>query len=262
MGSEKKAGKTIEGEGVIPHVNRWRERLAAGFRFYALLGAAGLAISSCGLEEYVFLYPPDTSLSGDILSFNNNTENDPTVFYGYRILYRFFASTSAVDTAIASVSSLYTSSPTTIYRKMKESPHYFRDMKIGDDERDELIIQAADRQDSFTVELNFQNSVSSGGDATIILSVGSPVTTPDISSVVVVYQSISGEAKVGFTQADLVYRDGYFEDGDQYGDQYYAGKTYLLLYVMAYGYNSSFGNVYSEPKKFVGTTNYLILNVL
>jgi len=238
--------------------------IGARIRLVSFLIAAGSITSSCGLEEYVYLYPPDTSLSGDILSFSNNTGNDPTVFYGYRILYRFYSSTSFVDSAIASVSSLYTSSPTTIYDKMKASPHFFRDMKIGEDERDELVILAADRQDSFSVELDFQGSVSSGGDATIVLSEGSPGTTPDISSAVVVYQTISGETKVGFAQEDLVHRDGYFEDGDLYDDQYDAseGKTYLLIYVIAYGYNSSFGNVYSEPKKFVGTTNYVILNVL
>lgn len=224
---------------------------------FFLFLAACLALSSCGLEEYVFLYPPDTALSGDILTFSNNTGNDPVYFFGYKILYRFYPTPTDVDGAVGTVSSLYSSNPTTIYQKMKSSPYSFRDLGIGAGQNDELLIQAADRQDLFSVDLNFQTCVSSGEDATIVVSEGSPGTDPDISSDQIIYQTISGESYVGFSQADLVERAGVFEEGVHFAE----GKTYLLLYVIAYGYNSSFGNVYSEPKKFVGTTSYVILNV-
>ncbi len=220
--------------------------------------AACLAMASCGLEEYVYLYPPNAVLSGDIFTFSNDTQNDPTVFYGYRVLYRFYASASSADTAVGTVTSLYTSYPTTIYDKMKTQAG-FRDVLIGPAESDELRIDAGSRNDAFSVDLDFQASVSSGGAATMVVSEGIPVTVPDISGSVSLYQSIEGESLVGFTQSDLVYRNGIFEDGIHYDEL--EGKTYLLIYVMAYGYNSSFGTVYSEPKRFIGTTSYVVLNI-
>lgn len=215
-------------------------------------------MSACGIEEYVYLYPPDTVLSGNIFTYSNNTGNDPVYFYGYRVLYRFYPTSTDAEAAVTTVSSLYSSYPTTIYEKMKNSPYLFRDVRIGNDQKDELLIQSADRQDAFSVDLNFQNCVSSGEDAIIIVSSGSPGTDPDISASQVLYQTISGESLIGFSQSDLVERIGVFEEGTNFAE----GKTYLLLYVIAYGYNSSFGNVYSEPKKFIGTTNYISLDVL
>ena len=215
------------------------------------------ALVSCGLEDYVYLYPPETAKTNEVLAFSNNIQNDPLVFYGYKILYRFYKSADAASDGIASVANLYTSYPTTVYDKMKSVLKY-RDLLLGESKAADLIIDSADKQAVFTIQLDFTETVSLGNDALLAISEGSPVTVPDLSSSVVLYRSVSTPGNVGFEKNELLGYDDMVVD-ENYIDG--SGETYLLLYVLAYGYNSSFIPVFSEPKYFVGSVNYILLDL-
>ncbi|MDR1893566.1 MAG: hypothetical protein LBQ61_02585 [Spirochaetales bacterium] len=74
------------------------------------LEAAGVfMVFGCGIPDYVYLEPPDISVSGNYgnssVVFYNNTNNDPLFFKGYAVYYRFFLTTTALDSAVLSLTS-------------------------------------------------------------------------------------------------------------------------------------------------------------
>ncbi len=53
---------------------------------FILMGSVG-----CGIPSYPYLYPPDAGTQEDeILSFEHDSDNDPSVFLGYEIYYRLY----------------------------------------------------------------------------------------------------------------------------------------------------------------------------
>src|SRR6056297_1722904 len=60
--------------------------VAASF-FLALLA---LAVIGCGIPSYPYLYPPE-ALGGGVVGFSHDENNDPDVFRGYEIFYRFYS---------------------------------------------------------------------------------------------------------------------------------------------------------------------------
>ncbi len=225
----------------------------------ALAVAAALGVSSCGLEEYVYLEPPDTTLSSNILTLTNNTQNDPAVFIGYRLLYKFLPSEDAVGSAISTVSSLFASYPTSIYSRMKTSAA-FRDLKIGNAEDTDLVISVPDRGTSFVISLDFSSAVTGTTNPAVMsvddLGIGTqPVLPAEL------HRTVTGYSGIGFSGNERNATLGY--DDLRSGDNYDAdtGKTYLLVYVLAIGYDGSFIEVYSRPSYFVGGTHCIGMDV-
>lgn len=224
----------------------------------ALFLVSTTLLISCGLDEYTYLYPPiNTSKTGYIYTFDNNQLNDPAVFIGYKLLYKFFPSTIKVDEEISNVTSRYTSSPTTIYQYMTGDLG-FKDLKIGTS--DDLKIDFANRPDPFTIQIDFTNAVLGYDPKNVIVSISDLAvsTTPGLPENA--FRNV-GQIGIGFSNEDMVfgYSDLVLEDNYSI-----TGDTYLLLYVLAYGQNisgSTFSEVYSEPKYFIGTPNYLSLTV-
>lgn len=219
--------------------------------------AAGLVVAACGLEEYVYLEPPSsTAKVNEIYTFSNNISNDPTVFMGYKILYRFFPSSDKVDQSISSVASQFASSPTTIYTVMKDSLGY-RDLKIDTD--DKIEINFGNRQDPFTVEIDFSRATQGIDDKNVLVSIpeGGIATTPGLPKNA--YRNTE-QTDIGFSSEYLVTGYNDLVQETNYSDV--TGETYLLLFVLAYGLNpSTYTDVFSEPKLFVGTPNYLFFTV-
>jgi hypothetical protein len=218
-------------------------------------------LTGCGLEEYAYLYPPDAwNDSGTAYYFKNSTKNDSTVFFGYHILYKFYASTDAITTAISSVESLYDSYPTSIYSKMKSSSLGYKDLVIGTSSTG-LTIGQSYRDVNFTILMDFLSVTKSSGDDVPITMYSydggtEPTTSPSLQNFV--YRSVKdGNSYKGFSQEDLVSGNDDLIAGTNYDSN--TGKTYLMLYILAYGYDTTTWNaVYSEPQYFNG---YVTLTV-
>lgn len=231
--------------------------LARIMKALALLCIASLIVVSCGLEQYVYLYPPVADKTDTVLTFKNNPANDPAFFFGYRLLYRFCTNEAEVSSKISNVVSQFASSPTAIYAGMKNLG--FRDLKLGGPATD-LIVNTADRQGAFSFTIDFTNAVSNqdGSPTFITISDSGIGTSPGIGTGLTVYRTITGQSgDIGFSYNERDKDLGY----DDLGSNFESGYTYLLLYVIAIGYNSTIGEIYSEPKYFVGTNTYIKMPV-
>lgn len=224
-----------------------------------LAAAAALVVSSCGLEEYVYLEPPDTTLSSNICTLTNNTQNDPAVFVGYRFLYKFLPNEAAVASAISTVTSLFTSYPTSIYSRMKTSAA-FRDLRIGNDEELDLAIAVPDRGTSFMISLDYSLAVTgtTTDQAIMVVDDSGIGTQPALPAEL--RRTVTGYSGIGFslTERNAVKYDDLISGANYDPD---TGKTYLLIYVLAIGYDSSFIEVYSQPAYFVGGSHSIEMSV-
>lgn len=218
-----------------------------------------VTVTACGIEDYAFLYPPGASKTGAILQFTNNTANDPDLFMGFKVLYKFCSSSANVDSTISYVETLFANYPTNIYTKMLN--YGFDDLKISG-ESSSLVIASADREETFTVMMDFTAVFSGSGDDVIMTIDPTTISTdPSLASGAEIYRSVSGQSNVGFSYDELDVSLGYDDLGSNYDS---SDKTYLLLYVLAYGIDqtsSSFSTVYSEPQYFSATTKYIELSV-
>ena len=60
----------------------------------AAILVAAMGLSSCGLEDYEYLYPPSEESSGTTLAVVHNVNNDSLNFLGYQVYYRIYCGTS------------------------------------------------------------------------------------------------------------------------------------------------------------------------
>jgi len=179
---------------------------------------------------------------------------------GFKILYRFYKSYETAEAAISTIESLYNSYPTNIDSKMVNLG--FNELKISDSENSNLVIDTGDRNESFTIKLDFTDAISREADANVTMSVetGSIITTPVLTAdSTYVYRTVSGNSMIGFSSEDLADELDY--DDFVSGTNYYDGTTYLMLFVFAYGYDSSINEVFSEPQYFSGTQEYIEINL-
>ena len=128
------------------------------FRFTAscLLVLASLLVSSCGLEDYAFLYPPSSaSKDTTVFTFKNSTKNSSSslIGYGFKILYKFFSSEASAVAAITEVENLYESYPTSIYSKMLGKS--YRTLLFSSDGESILKIDSGDQTSEFSLQIDF-----------------------------------------------------------------------------------------------------------
>ena len=222
-----------------------------------IVAALTLILMGCGLEDYAYLYPPSAWGEGDVFYFTNDTRNDPSIFMGYKILYRFYKSTESITSDMTKIENLYDSYPTSIDTKMEGLG--YKELKISDNLNTSLAIASADRNTSFTIRMNFTNAGHAApGDVVIDFFSGSVTTTPPIASgTTKVYRSVASSSSfVGFS-SDYLTEDKYsdLESGTNYDSS--TGKTYLMLYVIAYGYDSSMKEIFGEPQYFSASQPYV-----
>lgn len=224
-----------------------------------LLIAVSVGFSSCGLQDYVYLEPPVASNDGNSLQFSNATDNDPSVFLGFKIVYKFYASEEAATEDRKKIVTAFNSNPTAIYSTMKSTAYGYRDLIIWDTassgEKTSLnISNAADRDQDFTISIDF-SGVSGGTseDVPIAFISGSVTTEPALPSVV--YRDVTEtSASIGFSADDLNVTFGYSD----LGTNYTSNKTYVQFYIFSYGINltaSGGVDVYSKPEWFSGSGN-------
>ncbi|MDY7027058.1 MAG: hypothetical protein SVR04_02055 [Spirochaetota bacterium] len=72
----------------------------AVFAGAALLSGALLLVlllSACGIPQYPYLYPPEAFSETNRVGFDHVASNDPNVFRGYEIYYKFYINTNPDD---------------------------------------------------------------------------------------------------------------------------------------------------------------------
>ena len=230
------------------------------FAALCLLVLASALGASCGLEDYAFLYPPSSaSKSNAVFTFTNSTKNSSSslVGYGFKILYKFFPSSTSATTAIAEVDSLYKSYPTSIYSKMLGKS--YRTLLFSSSYEDALRVDS-DKTAEFALELNFTSAQQQLPDATVQikqLSGTAISSTPALPCNV--YRSVDGKSGVSFSPADMAAANGF---SDLLSGQYSVeNKTFMVLFVLAYSFDvSTWQEIYSEPKPF-GGESYIELSV-
>jgi hypothetical protein len=198
--------------------------------------------SSCGLEDYPYLYPASASTSANTtLTFSHNTANDNAYFLGYEVYYRIYDGTASGASAVASTDGAYIESswdsvtPDVVLARLK-AKGYVRLVRL-------------DRSVSPLVPIS-----SPGSSATVQLSLDSSGLG---------YLFVGGSLNGSFT----VRRNAYDSSGNAYrnfgdftkGDDcnYEAtggtsnssvGYAFVRAYAFAYGLNSSSLNtVVSRP---------------
>lgn len=227
----------------------------------AFLCSAGLALVSCGLEEYVYLYPPSAPIFTDskTLQFSNNVENGAIpAFRGFKILYKFYSSpeNAASDRSLISGYSTKDAGVTFLYMKNLK----FNEIRF--DQEDSLTIpDVGDRSEDFTLEISFANPDSkvaiyySAGSTSKTVGFNVGITDDPSSSVEI---SRTAGTSLSFASANLIVNTTDLLESQIDGA---TNKTYLQCYVLSYGLSvdlSYTGEVYSQPQAFIGGSENVV----
>ncbi len=120
-----------------------------------------LILIACGIPSYPYLYPPE-AIGGGRTGFVHDSDNDPNVFIGYEVFYRFYSTDPGAvgggqaeqDMQLYFTSSFRISS--IVYADESSSYNYgFRRAYIepGGETPPQLLLETADINTTFTVEL-------------------------------------------------------------------------------------------------------------
>ena len=202
-------------------------------------------LSSCGLYTYAYLDAPSVktfdSGSGNALIYNRS-DNDPEVFRGYEIYYKYYNNSSEIaddDKTIFDESEPEPSDLTSVgYRRVNT-------VKTTEDTTSYPMIPVdySDRDSSFTLTVYF-NEVSSN-----VVPYVEYLSYPDVELYRNVYDYNSSSDS---NEYNSFIPDDYSE-GDQSDRS--SDKSVLSLYVFAYGKDDNVYNVYSKPV-WLGYINY------
>jgi len=224
-----------------------------------------LHFSSCGIEEYVYLYPPENLIFTDskTLQLSNNINNGAvSAFLGYKILYKFYkypvSESSSAYSERATVEGYSSRDARFVFDYMTKTLKY-REIIINSQESF-TIPNAGDRSQSFTLEISFSDP-SSG--VKIYFAAGSPSTAVVFNPAITTDPGTSASlfrysgSPLDFSETKMTVNTS--EDLSE--AQTEAGKTYLQLAVVGYGVSSDLSgvlDVYSLPKWFNGGIDNVI----
>jgi len=212
-----------------------------------------LCASSCGLEDYPYLYPASgvSQASGTTLDFSHNTENNSaSCFLGYEVYYRIYDGTASSASAVASTDGAYIESswdsvtPDVILARLK-AKGYVRLLHLDDlDGADTVLVLAPapfvhvlNTTTSAYVEFN----LTSSGAASITMNGG----TPTSFTVRRTAKNSAGEYR---NFGDFTKGDDCNFDATGIGAGQVANYAWVRAYVFAYGLDSSsFDTVVSKP---------------
>ena len=201
--------------------------------------------SSCGLYTYAYLDAPNVkTFTAGIPSsaeIYNRSDNDPEVFRGYELYYKYYNNFSEIaddDKTIFADSEPEPSDLTGVgYRRVNT-------VETTDETTPYPMIPVnySDRDSSFTLTVYF-NEVSAAVN-------------------VIPYVSYSGYSNKYLRRnvseldgGDYVYKSFISDDTDSSYSDMSSGQTVLSLYVFAYGKDDNVYNIYSKPV-WLGYINY------
>ncbi len=202
---------------------------------------------SCGIESYPYLYPPEVSSileNEKIMTFSNNEENNPDLFLGFEVYYKFYTDDSdqpdygdiTTDmNSITSQTSVNTLTQMGFSRLYVVSPPSSVSQTVP-----AIDIPFSDRTTDFAVTVDFSTVATD----TYYPSCNYLSTSLQLGRWVREEGSTAYELK-GFDTAS-------FPDNVDYSDiysSYYDTIDYVwcVLYVLAYGRYDFINDLYSSP---------------
>lgn len=202
-----------------------------------------LLVISCGIEVFVYLYPVEyrthTPSEDPVLNYFNfrttdttNTSGAGTYFKGFEIYYRIYTTESDMNSKKATINSYNTNNPSLAYNYLITTQKYRR--MLTTDRTATPLIEGAAVNRMIAVRLLtsptlpdpglYIDGVLSGAPRrSVPEGVGSPASQFDVDEVE-------------------------FDDNDVTGTAFDAlpYKIYIHAYVLAYGYDESYKQLYSE----------------
>lgn len=226
-------------------------------RYFTAILACALSLfllSSCGLEEYVYLYPPSEYYSSGTSSLTRNMSHntlnaDSSFFLGYQVYYKIYGSSSLLEepalaaTEASSIES--SSSPDVAFSRLSGSYGYkpIIGMTSGGNLASTPIVRIADsnKADSIYASFDLEN-----GTVTVYNS--SQTSEEDFDIYRSATDNSSSSGYKSFTDLTTALAD---EDVDtKNGTAYY----WIRVYGIAYGLNTAtFESIYSSPAVLADT---------
>lgn len=214
----------------------------------SLLGLALLSLSTCGLEDYPYLYPASgvSASSSTTLDFSHNVENNgSSYFLGYEVYYRIYDGTSSSASAVATNDMSYIMSswddvtPDVILARLK-AKGYVRLVRTDRSSLPFVPVDSATMSSGEGVYTSF--TLDSSGSAAIIVNSDSSDPRSKTFSV----------RRNTLNSAGSDYRNfGDFTEGDDCDYTTYDNAdpdyAYVEAYVFAYGLDDSLNTVVSRP---------------
>lgn len=228
-------------------------------RFYlfffslAFVALISLLLPGCGISSYPYLHPPlvSSTLSDEkILNFTNPTDNDPNIFLGFEVYYKFYSQDPSIDEIGTADRASIISNPTI---STIENLHYHRLFLLSSattvsEDVPSILVPFASRESNFTVTINFSNISSVSFPQVEYLS-----TTDQIGRWVRAVSSTAyqllGFDSGSFDNIDYTDIDSSLYNGSPYDD------IWCSLYVLSYGRYDIVSNLYSEPV-FLGNIKF------
>lgn len=213
---------------------------------FSLSVFAVLSGQGCGLYSYPYIYPPDVSNSysgsSGISYIINTGVNDPDVFQGYEIYYKFYDFNNHV--------SLHRSDHIALFSVEEPEPRditnlgYRRANTTEDATKSSpvpmIFIDYSDRDDSFEIKMDFTN-----------IAFGVKPYLSYSGNTIYLYRAVKDKDNDNKTFKSFITDD---IDKDKDDDIGYDSVT-LYMYVFAYGKYDKVYNIYSKPVE-LGYINY------
>ena len=213
-----------------------------------------MLLCSCGLYSYPYIYEPSlrggTAGTGqDYVTIIHNGDNDPNVFRGYELYYKFYNSTTAETDHSRDDKSIFSVSNPDISSLRAAGYTRCRTVKLY--KQDTLYpmfrVPSDDRDDDFPLYLNFETITTNDNKF--------PMSLYYLDNDVPFYRAIqdqhpdSGEPEAaGGKSDDPIYKD-FNSDDLENGDSDLNGNTTpvaLSFYIVGYGIYENH-NLYSKP---------------
>lgn len=226
-----------------------------------------LLLSACGIPQYPYLYPPNSFSDPTKVGFNHEESNDPNVFRGYEIYYKFYKNNNpddnntAVDDMALFNSSIAFSSIADNSGGSTTYSNGFRKLlvdisKISVDLVPQIAVDIIERDDNFSLELKNEDLQSK---ITLTLSnyLGSEfvydcyrIVDNEISNYKTFYPIDDDTTYLSETDTDLLHLGPFELPGD---------TLYIAFFAVTYGLDDGspiFSNYSSDGMVYIGSFEF------
>lgn len=219
------------------------------------LTASLLLLSACGLYSYPYISAPDlqngtASTAQPNVTIIHNGDNDPNVFQGYEIYYKFYNKTSAYDDHRRDHNNIfsikepdYTALVAAGYKRCKTIKLQKEDTKYP-----MLPVPVGDRDSDFKMTLSYEPVATN-----IEPNSKQELTINYLSDSVPIYRQVidtdpdSGEVEnAGGRAGDIIYKDFNSDDLKTQDSDMPDLDVSLSFYIIAFGKHENH-NLYSKP---------------
>ena len=218
----------------------------------ALLLAAVMGLSTCGLQEYEYLYPPSEASSSTDLVIYHNTSNISSTFLGYQIYYRIYCGTSSVTPPAAAITDASTIEsswadvyPDVVIKRLKAAGYV---PMVSSSSLSSPYVTSI-KPDPFLAISSSESSSSVHGIISLS-SVNSGQWTKTVGSATSTTLYVRRNAKDASSNYRTFYDLTYSDDDCEGTGNYF----WIRAYAFAYGLDNSFSPFYSTPIRLTSST--------